>query len=107
VSFDCSCGSKNKRRLKLLKDGQIVSCINPDCHESFDYVENNMTFGHRTFEIVCRACDKKRDIPKKIVEKLRTDQQIPFDCEGCGEAIYVSWRLMQAQKTVKKLDSDT
>ena len=106
VSFDCSCGSKNKRRLELLKDGQIISCINPDCQESFGYVEKDMMFGRRTFEIVCRACDRKRDIPKKMVEKLRNDQHIHFDCEGCGETIYVSWRPMQAQKTVKKPDPE-
>lgn len=99
VSFECYCGSKNKRRLELLKDGQTINCINPDCDESYDYVQSDMSFGRRAFEIVCRACGESRDIPKRMVEKLRTDQRIHFDCEGCGEIIYVSWRLMQAQRT--------
>ncbi len=99
VSFECSCGSKNKRRLELLQDGKIINCINPDCDESYDYVQSDTSFGRRAFEIVCRACGASRDIPKRMVEKLRTDQRIHFDCEGCGEAIYLSWRPMQAQRT--------
>lgn len=98
VSFECSCGSKNKRRLELLIDGQIVSCINPDCDESYGFVKSDLSFGRRTFEIICRACSIQRDIPKKMVEKLRADQHIHFDCEGCRETIYVSLRPMQAQK---------
>ncbi|WP_128254390.1 hypothetical protein [Falsirhodobacter deserti] len=99
VSFECICGSKNKRRLELLKEGQSINCINPDCDESYDYVQSDMSFGRRTFGIVCRACRASRDIPKRIIEKLRTDQHVHFDCEGCGETIYVSWRPMQAQRT--------
>lgn len=99
VSFVCVCGSKNKRRLELLDDGQTINCINPDCDESYDYVKSDMSFGRRTFEITCRACGVQRDIPKKMVEKLRTDQHIHFDCDGCGEKIYISWRPMQAKKT--------
>lgn len=99
VSFPCDCGSMNKRRLELLKDGQIINCINPDCDESYDYVQSGTLFRRRTFEIVCRACGASRNVPKRIVEKLRTDQHIRFDCEGCGEIICVSWRPMQAQRT--------
>lgn len=98
VSFECVCGSKNKRRLELLKDGQTINCINPDCGESYDYVQSDMSFGRRTFEIVCRACGTSHNIPMKLAEKLRTDQHIPFECEGCSEPIRVSWRLMQEQR---------
>lgn len=99
VSFTCFCGSKNKRRFELLTDGQILSCVNPTCDESYGFVKSDLSFGRRTFEITCRACGTQRDVPKKMIEKLRTDQDIHFDCEGCGETIYVSWRPMQAQKT--------
>lgn len=99
VSFECKCGAINKRKLELLNDGQIISCVNPDCDESYGYVQADMTFGRRTFEIKCRACGAMRDIPKRMIEKLRTDQHIHFDCEGCSETIYVSWRPMQAQRT--------
>lgn len=101
VSFPCRCGSKNKRRLELLKDGQTISCINPDCDESYDYVQSDMCFERRTIEVICRSCGASIDIPKRKIEKLKTDQYIYFDCdgEGCGETICVAWRLMQTQRT--------
>lgn len=99
VSFKCVCGSNNRRRLELLKDGQTINCVNRDCDESYDFVQADTSFGRRTFEIVCRACGVPHDIPKRMVEKLRTDKHIYFDCEGCSETIYVSWRPMQSQRT--------
>lgn len=99
VSFDCVCGSKNKRRRELLKDGKTINCINPDCDESYDYVQSDMLFMHRTCVIVCQACEAAHHFPMRKVERLRTDEHIPFDCEGCGETVYVSWRLMHAQQT--------
>lgn len=97
VSFECSCGAKNKRRRALLKDGQTINCLNPDCDESYDYVKSEGSFGRRTFEIACRACGASQEVPKRIVEKLRTDQHILLDCKGCSDTICVSWRPMQAQ----------
>ncbi|MGJ8529306.1 hypothetical protein [Maritalea sp.] len=105
ISFECCCGSKNKRRFELLNDGQIVTCINPDCDESYVFFKSDLTFGQRVLEIACRACDTKRDLPKKKVEKLRTDQKIHFDCEGCGETIYLAWRPMQTQKTATTMQN--
>lgn len=102
LSFECFCGTKNKRRLDLLKDGQTIGCISPECDESYGYVESDMSFGRRVFEIKCRNCGKERSIPKRMVEKLRTDQHIHFECEGCAEKIYLSWRPMQAQRSKEK-----
>lgn len=103
VSFECVCGTKNKRRLGLLKDGQTISCINPECTESYNYIESETSFGRRAFEITCRNCGEKRDVPKKMLERLRTDQTIHFACDGCEEKIFISWRPMQAQKTVPSM----
>ena len=104
VSFECKCGVRNKRRLGLLRNGQTISCINPQCSESYDYVESDMSFGRRTFEITCQACGAKRDIPMKKAEKLSTNQHIYYECESCKEQISISWRLMQGQKTKPKQD---
>ncbi len=98
LSFTCFCGSKNKRRFELLTDGQILSCINPACIESYNFLKSNHIFERRTFEISCRACGTQHDVPKKMIETLRTDQHIHIDCEGCGETIHVSWRAMQTQR---------
>jgi len=97
ISFNCFCGAKNKRRHGLLKDGQVISCISPSCDETYGYVASDMSFERRVFEITCRSCGKQRDVPKKMIERLRTDQHIHFDCEGCSEKIYIAWRPMQAQ----------
>lgn len=98
VSFECDCGSKNKRRSDLLIDHRIVSCINPNCLETYEFFESDMSFERRTYAITCRNCGEQREIPKKMVEKLPTDRQINFDCEGCGDKIYVAWRPMQTQR---------
>ncbi len=101
ISFVCKCGQNNKRRLGLLKDDQVVSCINPKCDESYDYEKENALFGRRIFTLSCRNCKSLQDIPKRMLEKLRIDQHIFFDCAGCGDRIYVSYRPMQAQKMSK------
>lgn len=99
VSFNCRCGSKNKRRLGLLKNGQTVSCINPGCDESYTYLEGSLEFGRRTLDIICRKCGAQQDVPRKQVEKLPKDQRLYFSCEGCGEEISIELRPMQGQKT--------
>jgi hypothetical protein len=99
VSFECSCGTKNKRRLDYLKNGQTVSCINPGCDESYGYLEETLEFGRRTLAIVCQKCGSQQDVPKKKVEKLPKDKRIYFSCEGCGEEISIEWRPVQGQKT--------
>lgn len=99
VSFVCSCGMTNKRRLGLLKNGQTVSCINPACEESFTYFEESLEFGHRTLAIVCQKCGSEQDVPTKKIEKLPKDKRLYFSCEGCGEEISIEWRPMQGQKT--------
>jgi len=99
VSFECSCGSKNKRRIGLLKDGQIINCINPNCSESYNYIMSETSFRHRILKISCRACGVSHEVPTRKVENLKTDQNIHFDCDGCGETIYIMWRPMQTQHT--------
>jgi len=41
VSFECFCGAKNRRRLELFNDGQTVSCINPNCDETYSFVKSD------------------------------------------------------------------
>lgn len=99
ISFECRCGTKNKRKSGLLRDRQIVNCINPECYESFDYTENLMIFEPRGYEVICQNCNEKQRIPSRLAEKkLKAGQHIPCDCIGCGETIFVKWRLMQVQK---------
>ncbi len=98
ISFECSCGSINKRQFPLLKDEQVVNCINPSCDESYVFVSVENSFVQRTFDIVCHVCGTSKSIPKRAVEKLPTDKQIFFSCTGCEEPISVLWKAMQAQR---------
>lgn len=99
IWFDCTCGAKNRRRSDLLKDGQTISCINPECKESYEYLASEFSVQRRIVKITCWKCGERRKIAKKIVEKLPTDQSGYFDCIGCGERISIFWRLAQDQKT--------
>lgn len=101
VTFTCECGAENKRRDGLLKEGQMVSCINPVCRESYDFErrEDGSWFTRRIFEVRCNKCETIQNIPKRLVEELKTHEHIPFNCIGeqCDEKIVVMWRAMQAQ----------
>lgn len=99
ISFDCDCGSKNKRRLELLKHGQVISCINPSCNESYEFDKEDRSFTKRVFEIKCKLCDAHNYLPKKALEKMPINQSVSIDCHGCGEDICISWRLVQMQKS--------
>jgi len=99
ISFVCPCGTKNKRKVGLLQDQQVISCINPTCKESFVYQIGDHSFGRRVFEILCRNCKMTKSVPKKMLESLGTDKNINYLCVGCDEKIILQWRPMQAQKT--------
>jgi len=65
VSFVCTCGAKNKRRAKLLSDGQNVMCINPKCIETWKAVseEGGFYFENVLVEVPCKICEKINSIP--------------------------------------------
>ena len=99
ISFDCICGTKNRRRSALLVNGQTIRCINPQCDESFNYEEQESRFERRTQEFTCRKCESKSYIPVKVFEKLDKAKSVSFNCIGCNEKIYIRWLLHQAQET--------
>lgn len=107
VSFDCSCGAKNKRRTGLLQEGQTVSCINPTCKESF-FVEMRDTaifFNRRTFPVSCSVCSKLEAIPMKWAEKLKVDQSLNYVCD-CGHENLLQWKLMQLHGPSSQAEGD-
>lgn len=104
VSFSCDCGATNKRRSKLLKDGQLVSCINPKCPETWtvSFENNDFFFSTNTISVDCRQCQKTYTFPRKTMLDLRLDKVAHFDCD-CGEKNYVKWQLMQAKNPNDKV----
>lgn len=97
VSFTCHCGSLNRRRAALLKHGQIVSCINPECPERW-VVEsdgNEIGFRWKKISITCHGCSEPTDFPEKEVLNIGLNRTANFTCR-CGATNHVAWRLMQA-----------
>ncbi len=102
ISFECSCRTINQRRQALLNDRKIISCINPTCYESYSYISQTDEFQRRTFPIVCKSCTREHLIPVRYMEKeLKIGSSLRVPC-ACGDAIYVEWRLMQAQNSSRK-----
>lgn len=98
VSFTCRCGTRNTRRAGLLTDGQVVSCINPACDESYgcELQGDGIAFGRRTLTLPC-ACESGIEIPRRSAEKLKTTEHMQASCGTCGTRVLVQWRLMQAK----------
>lgn len=98
INFTCYCGSKISRRLSLLKDRQKISCINPDCDETYEYFIDGQKFLRRTIDVKCKSCGEVKNIPSNMVEAMKSDQHLSFNCVSCGDQIIIAYRLMQAQK---------
>lgn len=97
LSFECVCGTQNKRRTNLLRDGATISCISSECRESYIYSEAECEFERRVFPVQCKVCDKEYWIPRRCVEELRIGQRLTAKCSNCGKRIFVEWRPMQTQ----------
>ena len=99
VSFDCGvCGEKNKRRAKLLGEGQRIFCINPDCDASLSVRKdgNENSFQGDTCDFACQGCGQIKHLPWRFfLEKLRFGDRAVFECLSCKHKNYVEWRLTQ------------
>lgn len=85
--FNCiGCDTKLKKRAKLIKHGQMVVCLNPDCPESYCFsVEDGEIFHvRRILNTTCADCGNSIEIPARFVDKLKFGQTLNADCSGCG-----------------------
>lgn len=99
VSFDCDCGEKNKRRAALLQEGQSVSCINPDCPESWQVSKDEdgeFWFETKSVPVNCGNCGKENLMHHRHVMAMKTNERISMRCRHCNSEHYIQWRLMQA-----------
>lgn len=99
VSFDCSaCGEKNKRRAALLREGQRIFCINPDCDASWLVRKEGSEIGFEgeTCDFACQGCGHVKHLPWRFFfEKLKFGDRAVFDCRSCNHRNYVEWQLSQ------------
>jgi hypothetical protein len=112
VSFDCTvCGEKIKRRAALLREGQRVFSINPDCDASFltRILGSEIEFEGEICNFNCQDCGAEKVLPWRFFrEKLKFGDRAVFDCRGCNHRNYIEWRLYQvapvADETEKPSD---
>ncbi|MFB0613696.1 hypothetical protein [Aurantiacibacter poecillastricola] len=100
VHFECSCGEKNRRRAGLLRDGQYVHCINPNCKQTWKAVQESDGFGFEqvTVPVDCDQCGKANHLPWRFFLDMKHDELGSFSCHTCKHKNFVQWRLMQARR---------
>jgi predicted Zn-ribbon and HTH transcriptional regulator len=97
VSFVCKCGETNKRREKLLRDGQYIHCINADCKITWKAAKEDGGFGFEevTTPVNCESCKTENHMPWRFYMDMKYDQYGTFSCLQCRHKNYVQWRLTQ------------
>jgi hypothetical protein len=98
ITFVCTCGEKNRRRAALLREGQRIFCINPDCDASFTVRKEGSEIGFEaeTCDFTCQGCGDQKSLPWRFFfEKLKFGDRAVFDCRNCSHRNYVEWRLTQ------------
>lgn len=100
VSFVCSCQTKNKRRAALLREGQHVHCINPDCKYTWRVARegDDFVFESVTADIDCDNCGATNPVPWRVFWEMKYDEHGTFSCHSCQHKNIVVWRLMQARR---------
>lgn len=99
VSFSCPCGQLNKRKALLLKDGQAISCLNPDCKRSFiveRHPDGEMYFKIENIEIPCASCGTLAFAPKRELLEMKPGTAKTFACGACEHENQVEWILARA-----------
>ncbi len=95
VIFECECGETNRRRAELLKNGDPVFCINPDCMESYTvrYAGDEIQFWRDPAEFSCENCSAPVFFPKRQFLKIPLDAGKIVPCISCGHPNQLGWLL--------------
>lgn len=86
--FNCiACNTKIKRPVKTLQNKTILSCINPQCQESYVIQKDK----NDEFEVIrsiikfsCSGCNEELDIPTRFFRDLRFNQRLNIPCGKCN-----------------------
>lgn len=99
VSFVCSCGEKNRRRAALLRDEQVIHCINPECKVTWktSKQDGGFAFEPQTADVSCENCNADIHIPWHFVRELRDEDVASFSCGSCHHKNFVRWQLVQVR----------
>jgi hypothetical protein len=84
--FNCvDCGTKLRKKAKLITHGQTIACIIPECPESYFFnVEDGEIFHtRRLLSTTCAECDNPIEIPASFIDKLKYGQIRNEKCPSC------------------------
>jgi len=100
----CGCGHPVRRRAERLTDKQTVSCVNPDCPESYTVEKvavNEFTFERRLVIFDCADCGTPNNLPWRQVEKMKVFEVADVACSGCNvlHKIGAQLRIAKAEVT--------
>jgi hypothetical protein len=88
VSFTCAgCDYRNKRRIEKIVDGQSISCVNPDCIESYvveKRADDDFSFTRRSYSLECKKCNQTMDIAARRLENFKMPDKGKINCPQCG-----------------------
>lgn len=86
--FKCfTCDMEIRRPVKKLGDETVVSCINPDCKESYlikRTEKDDFEIIRNVVRLPCSGCGEYLEIPTKKFYDLRFEQVMPAPCSNCG-----------------------
>lgn len=100
VRFTCNCNTENKRRAAFLREGQVVSCIKPDCREKWtvQLEDGAHWFERRSMSVTCHACAEESAFSEAELLGLPRNTMMKFTCQECGETNHLLWKLMHMKR---------
>lgn len=105
VTVKCSrCEQSIVRNSKLLKEGDIVQCQNPQCPASYivHKKEEDFIFEPYLFTLECDKCGQKADYEANAFLKMSYRDSYRAKCNGCGAEHNVRWSLEHVPVHEKK-----
>lgn len=97
VSMPCiKCKYLIKRRIDRLVDKQEISCINPDCYESYTtkFDGEEIRFIRRVMSFNCMKCAAQADIPTRRVALLKALETAKVPCPVCSAPHLIGTQLI-------------
>jgi ribosomal protein S27E len=85
--FPCiACKTEIRRIQNLLKPGQVVNCVNPNCKESYliHKEDGEITHSQRSASIQCDSCGEEIGIAQRLIDDLESGDKFEVRCDSCS-----------------------
>lgn len=97
ISFQCEpCGIEIKKPVSNLKSGDVISCITPNCDESYlvETEESDFVFTRNVFDFECPSCAEILYLPHQTFSKLTINSILNIKCYDCSKVTSLIMRPM-------------